>query len=92
MIYVDPMKNRGWGYHGRDIQSCHLFTDGELDELHNFAIEIGMKISWFQTHNSVPHYDLTPSRRKSAVENGAKEVSQREAVEIWKKIKDKIHV
>jgi len=89
MIYVDPMKNRGWGFHGRLVQSCHLFTDGGLEELHLFALEIGMKKSWFQTHNKIFHYDLSPSRRKLAVENGAKEVTQREAVRLWREINEK---
>lgn len=82
-IYVDPLMSHGWNLRGHAVQNCHLFTDGTLDELHNFAAQIGMKRSWFQPH-STPHYDLTPSRRKVAVALGAVEVDRRQAVTIWR--------
>lgn len=63
--YVDALQNYGWGL-GR---SCHLIAD-TLEELHAMAANIGMKRSWFQEHSS-PHYDLTSSRRKAALELGA---------------------
>lgn len=43
----------------------------DLDELHAFAARIGMKRAWFQPHPRHPHYDLTESRRKMAIEKGA---------------------
>lgn len=51
--------------------SCHLTTDGELDELHVFAHAIGLLREWFQDHASAPHYDLTPRKRERALAVGA---------------------
>lgn len=56
------------------LGSCHLTTDGPLEELHAFAARIGMKRAWFQEHRFAPHYDLTPGRRVRAVALGAVEV------------------
>lgn len=54
-VYVDPLSDWGWKY-GR---SCHLVTDGDVEELHEFATRIGLRRSWFQPANGRPHYDLT---------------------------------
>lgn len=52
--------------------SCHLTTDGSIDELHAFAQRIGLKREWFQDHGLVPHYDLTPRMRERALQTGAR--------------------
>ena len=52
-------------------QWCHLWTDGDLEELHAFAARIGMRRAWFQNHALLPHYDLVPSRRTKAIALGA---------------------
>lgn len=82
-IYVDPLMDFGWSMYGRAVENCHLFTD-ELDlvSLHALAQKIGLKRAWFQDKKSIPHYDLTPSRRVKAVQAGAIEISWREAVTI----------
>ena len=54
---------------------CHLWTDGDIEELHTFAEKIGCRKSWFQNKKRFPHYDLVPSKRKLAIENGAIELS-----------------
>jgi hypothetical protein len=68
-VYVDPL--RGWGgakgYHWR--VSCHMYADS-LDELHAIAKKIGMKATWFQKDERLPHYDLHPSQRKKALALG----------------------
>lgn len=87
-IYVDPLMSHGWKLRGHAVQNCHLFSDAGDDELHAFAERIGMKRAWFQA-KSVPHYDLTPSRRKCAVACGAVEVDRRQAVDLWKRIKER---
>ena len=53
---------------------CHMVSDLDMDELHAAARFIGCKREWFQGD----HYDLTPRRRREAVENGAVEVTSRE--------------
>lgn len=86
-IYVDALVKNGWILRGRPTPNCHLFTDGtDLEELHRFADRIGLLRAWYQPAppSSVPHYDLTPGRRRVAVLLGALEVDRRRAVEIWR--------
>lgn len=49
--------------------SCHLTAD-TVEELHEVAAKLRLKRSWFQS-GPVPHYDLTPGKRVSAVRLGA---------------------
>jgi len=85
-IYVDPLVNWGWILRGRNVPNSHMFTDTlDLEELHQFALAIGMKRSWFQDSPRAPHYDLTPGRRSKAVSIGAIELDRREAAQIWRK-------
>ena len=79
-VYVDPLfpciPNRYW----RWPKSCHMFAD-DVDELHAFAAEIGLRREWFQDDARLPHYDLHPARRVVAVANGAVQVTRRELAE-----------
>lgn len=84
-IYVDEIKAYpqraqpgAERYFGNGKQSCHLWTDGPIEELHRFAESIGMRRAWFQQHPTLPHYDLTPNRRRLAVRAGATEVNMLE--------------
>jgi hypothetical protein len=82
--YVDELMRHGWIMYGREIRSCHLFTDSaELEELHALAARIGLKRGWFQA-KSTPHYDLTALRRNAALAAGAVAVDRRQAVAIWR--------
>lgn len=84
-VYVDQLAPWGWVLRGHRVLSCHMFTDSaNLDELHAVALCIGMKREWFQPHRIAPHYDLTPSRRLTAVALGVIEVSRRQACDIWR--------
>ena len=62
-----------------------IYTDGThltadtLDELHQFAKSIGLKREWFQDHRH-PHYDLKGSKRRAAIDAGAKLVGVRAMV------------
>lgn len=49
---------------------CHLVADS-LDELHDFAIALGLKRRWFQDKASYPHYDVTTEVRERALHQGA---------------------
>jgi len=73
MIYVDSLRscipNRKWRWN----ESCHLFADS-LEELHEFALKLGLKRSYFQARSVLPHYDLTGNKRREAIEKGAKEI------------------
>ena len=69
-VWVDTLINvRGGSPAWRWPTACHLFSD-DLDELHRFAAQIGLKRSWFQG-GDVPHYDLNARKRRRAVEAGA---------------------
>lgn len=61
-----------------DKGSCHLTSDANLEELHAFAAKIGLRRAWFQEHPKMPHYDLTPSRRARALQEGAVFVEARQ--------------
>jgi hypothetical protein len=55
----------------------HMISNDSYHELHDFALQIGLKREWFQED----HYDLTTSRMiEKAKRFGAKEVSSKEIV------------
>ena len=70
----------------RNRPSCHMYADS-LEELHSMAYRIGLRRSWFQADPHLPHYDLTPSKRRLAVSLGAVEQDRRQAVEKWREIR-----
>ena len=57
----------------------HLVSDSSLEELHEFARELGLRREWFQM-KSIPHYDLTGEVYELALKRGAVLVSSREIV------------
>jgi hypothetical protein len=58
----------------------HLITTGNQEELHQFAIEIGLKREWYQEHKH-PHYDILNRKiRANALRSGAKLVDQKTLV------------
>lgn len=73
MVYVDALKpcpvSEDWPW----PESCHLFADS-VEELHAFALRLGMRRSWYQEDVRLPHYDLTAKRRRKALYYGAKEM------------------
>jgi hypothetical protein len=85
-ILVDPLLDAGraWTRHGSRM-ACHLGTDDHsqrgLLALCDFAHDLGLRDEWLQwggVGNSVPHFDLTASKRHLAVKAGAVEVDRRE--------------
>lgn len=51
-------------------KAAHLFADTD-EELHDFAFGmLHLRSSWFQP-KSIPHYDLTKSKRLLAIRKGA---------------------
>lgn len=81
-VYVDRLRDWGWRYG----PSCHMIAD-TLDELHAMAARIGMKRIWFQTDGG-PHYDLTASRRKMAIDCGAIEMEGRAFFDVLRKLRE----
>ncbi|RPJ39902.1 MAG: DUF4031 domain-containing protein [Chloroflexi bacterium] len=82
-IYVDGLRDyraiMGRGFPGL---WCHMITDGDLDELHEFAAALGISPRRFQNHPRHPHYDLLPTSRCLAVALGARQISTRQMARI----------
>lgn len=82
-IYVDELRDyrsiMGRGFPGL---WCHLVTDGDLEELHEFARLLGLSPRRFQNHQRHPHYDLMPNSRALAVALGAVQVDTRGMAQI----------
>jgi hypothetical protein len=64
---------------------CHMWCDGNVDELHRMAEQIFLKREYFQNVEGFPHYDLVESRRKLAIQFGAQEVSLRAWIKAHRK-------
>lgn len=84
-IYIDPLmtclRSAAWKW----SKSCHMFVapETDLEYLHAFAGQIGLKRAWFQNKpGKMRHYDLNESRRRIAVTNGAVPLDRRDAVKI----------
>lgn len=84
-VYVDDMHETDMGRYGR-MKMSHMIADTE-QELHEMADKIGVARRWYQGPPMTPrpHYDICLSKRKLAVEYGAKEITVREAVAILNK-------
>lgn len=82
MIYVDSITaypesavaQKARRYGGR---WCHMWCDGNVEELHQMAEALCLKRDYFQDVKDFPHYDLVESKRKLAIQLGAQEISLR---------------
>ncbi|MFC3901333.1 Protein of unknown function [Acinetobacter marinus] len=80
-IYVDNMRIK---YKGKEW--CHLMADS-LDELHEFALFLGLHRGWFHRSASYPHYDVTVEVRAKAIIHGALPAQRKTIIECGKKLK-----
>lgn len=71
MILVDAAI---WRWRGRTW--AHLVSDADYDELHAFAVQLGLQRAWFQGD----HYDIPADVRDQAIALGATPVDARELV------------
>ena len=64
-------------FHWRGKMWAHLIADTD-EELHKLAESIGLKRGWFQNKKitTIPHYDITSSKRKQAIAVGALEIDR----------------
>lgn len=60
---------------------CHMVSDLNVEELHEFAKTLGMRRSWFQNRERFPHYDITANKREQAIKLGAASVTGRELIQ-----------
>ncbi|MGA0118390.1 MAG: DUF4031 domain-containing protein [Ilumatobacteraceae bacterium] len=72
-ILVDECR---WSF--RDHVWCHMISDTSLDELHDFARELGISPRAF--HGD--HYDVPQHVRDDAIRRGARPVTSREVVRV----------
>ncbi len=78
-VYVDHAAISATIGRYRPAKWSHLMAD-TVEELHEFARQIGLHREWFQDHPRFPHYDVTETRRKAALAAGAVPESTVEAV------------
>ena len=57
---------------------CHMWTDGDIEELHIIAEKIGLNRSHCQYASTLIHYDLVPSKRVLAIMAGVVDVEERD--------------
>lgn len=77
-VYVDDMR----APFGRLIM-CHMLADTD-DELRVMAHKIGLAQKWHQGD----HFDICLNKRAIAVQHGAIEITQREAVMLRRKYRN----
>lgn len=85
MVYVDDMYN--FKKHGTDIgrygrmKMSHMIAD-TTEELLQMANKIGIQRKWIQNAGTAnEHFDICMSKRKKAIQLGAKEITWRETGE-----------
>ena len=85
-VYVDSAI---WGFAG--CRWCHLLAD-DLDELHRFAAQLGLKRTSFQCapKAATPHYDLTAMERDRAIRLGATVCDRQQIVVISRRARAKL--
>lgn len=72
-IYIDDLTEWKPGK-----PSAHLGTNGDIEELHDFAARLGLRRDWFQDKD-YPHYDIMGhGKYQAAIKAGAKQVSGKE--------------
>ena len=77
MVYIDNFYITGGGNFGR-MKMSHMIAD-DTTELLILASAIGVDLKWIQYPGTPSeHFDVCISKRKLAVELGAKEISYRE--------------
>ena len=73
MIFVDqPRHYPNAPARHRHKRWCHMWTDGDPEELHKMAAALGLQRSWYQDHKTLPHYDITEPKRVKAMALGAR--------------------
>lgn len=85
MVYVDDME----APYGNMIM-CHMIADTQL-ELFEMADKIGVQRKWVQDYNTNrEHFDIALTKKKLAIQYGAKQITMRELATITSNRKHKI--
>ncbi|MFT3679448.1 MAG: DUF4031 domain-containing protein [Ferruginibacter sp.] len=81
MVYIGT---REWKYRG--MLMSHMIAD-TLSELHDMAELIGVDKRHFQDKLGKPHYDVCKQNKQKAIAAGAKEIDDRQIIEILRSFK-----
>lgn len=80
MVLVGKYKYR----YGRMYLS-HMAASS-LKELHEMADAIGINRKWFQNKPGKPHYDICQAKKQKAIDLGAKLVSDKEIIRLYRSL------
>lgn len=86
MILVDDLREYTGSPLARERRWCHMVSDSNETELHQFAERLGLRREWYQEGRRftgqlpLSHYDLTARRRAKAIALGAVAVGAKELV------------
>lgn len=87
MVYVDDMYKYPTGNY-RGMKMSHMVADS-TEELVDMAKKIGVQLKWIQNKGTVrEHFDICLSKRKLAVQYGAKEITWKQTGERLLKLLD----
>lgn len=76
-VYVSRREYAFKSKKGFMMKLSHMMAD-DIEELHAFAISIGVKLDWFQRDAKRPHYDISKAFKQKAIARGAIEVDDRQ--------------
>jgi hypothetical protein len=62
-----------------------------IEELHEFAENLGMRRAWFQRTASYPHYDITAESRIRALKLGALAADRVQIISCARKLKAELN-
>ncbi len=79
-VYVDEAV---WPWRGK--KWAHLMAD-DLEELHEFALKLGLKRAWYQYSARHAHYDVTANKREQAILLGAEDLAPFEKRVLYKQV------
>ncbi len=63
------------------MKMSHMVSD-DIEQLHRMAYAIGVDRRHFQNKDGKPHYDVCKQNKLLAIKLGAKEVDEREIIEL----------
>ena len=81
-VYVDSSLHKY-----RYMVMCHMAAD-TVEELHATADKIGLKRRWLQDPKRRPHYDICKQMRVEAVRAGAIEISSKEMILLFRRLRE----
>lgn len=86
-VYVDNFYTTGAGQFGR-MKMSHMMADTK-EELLEMVDKIGVQRKWIQKEGTeYEHFDISLTKRKLAVQNGAIEITWRQTADIIKRKRD----